>query len=429
MQKIKLTKTVIEALPPATKSREVYQDSADRYLHVIVTKAGGKSYYCIRHFRGKPKYIKIAGCHELSLVEAKRICNAHVTDLVNGIDPTCKTDKDITLKRTIELYIDDRVVKKGETEDVRKTRNRIANNVPIRLLSRPVNEIAKNDIIKLHHAIKDKSGIVAANRTLAALRAAINLLIKRDYDIPKNPASHIEMFPEKSRSRFITQGEVQQFFDALRQSDSEDFKDFVQVALFTSKRRGNVQSMQWSEIDFTSKLWTISGDKTKNNEEDVTVLDDVVIDILNRRKKDQQAKGIKTDYVFYSPLSKDGYYKEPKTAWRNLLKRAKIDNLRMHDLRRTLASWMANNNVSLHMIANILGQKSTGATPVYARFATSPKREAVSKAIADILTAGKLKYDGELKEDEHLRNIQEIVSALTDDPDKTKQVLSYLKGL
>lgn len=429
MHKIKFTKTAIEALPPATKAREVYQDIDDRHFHVLVTKAGGKSYYCIRNFRGKPKYIKIAGFHELSLVEARRECGVFVADLARGIDPTTKTDNNITLRKTIEVYLENRISKRGETKDTRELRQRVANNISLRLMSMPVKDIRRNDMIKLHLSIKDKSGPVLANRMLSTLRAAINLLIKRDYDIPKNPASHIEMFPEKSRSRFIHESEMQQFFTALMDSESEDFKDFVLIALFTSKRPGNVKSAPWSEIHLDSKLWIVPANKTKNGEEDVTVLDDIVVAILKRRKKAQQAKGIKTDYVFYSPLSKDGYYKEPKTAWKNLLKRAKIENLRIYDLRRTLASWLANNNVSLHMIANILGQKSTGATPVYARFATSPKRAAVSKAIADILTAGKLKYDGELKEDEHLRNIQEIVSALTDAPDKTRQVLSYLKSL
>ena len=71
----------------------------------------------------------------------------------------------------------------------------------------------------------------------------------------------------------------------------------------------------------------------------------------------------------------------------HLLRKAELSNLRMHDLRRTLGSYMAMGNQSLQMIGKVLGHKSPTATQIYARMAFDPIREAMEKAQNDMLSA------------------------------------------
>ena len=82
-----------------------------------------------------------------------------------------------------------------------------------------------------------------------------------------------------------------------------------------------------------------------------------------------------------------GHLVEPKRTWHALLRKAEISNLRMHDLRRALGSYMAMGNQSLHMIGKVLGHKSPTATQIYARMAFDPIREAMEKAQNDMLSA------------------------------------------
>ncbi|MCP4051348.1 MAG: site-specific integrase, partial [bacterium] len=281
---------------------------------------------------------------------------------------------------------------------------------------------------QLHSKIRDKVGTHTANRLLQNIRTTFNLLIKHDYNIPQNPATMIDLFKEQSRARYIREDEVERFFTELMKSNNQIFKDFVLIALFTSKRKSNVLAAEWSEIDFNKKLWTVPGEKTKNNDDDVTVLDDTVLEILVRRQKEQKEKKIDTNWIFYSPSSKKGYYADPWHAWRYLLKRANIEDLRIHDLRRTLASWMANQNVSLHMIASVLGQKSTSVTPTYARLSVDPKREAVSNAVAEILKVGKLKLgDNGLEFDNVRKRVQAIAEKLLENNELLDDVEEYIK--
>lgn len=96
--------------------------------------------------------------------------------------------------------------------------------------------------------------------------------------------------------------------------------------------------------------------KTKNKESHTVPLTSLAIDVLKLRKK-----RAKTPFVFPSDGA-DGHYVEPKIAWRQLLKDAKLANLRMHDLRRTMGSYMAMSNQSLPFIGKDLGHKSHTST-------------------------------------------------------------------
>ena len=78
---------------------------------------------------------------------------------------------------------------------------------------------------------------------------------------------------------------------------------------------------------------------------------------------------------------------EPKIAWEHVVKRAKLSDCRMHDLRRTLGSWQAAGGTSLLIIGKSLGHRSESATRIYARLATDPVRESVEKATVAMIDA------------------------------------------
>ena len=80
---------------------------------------------------------------------------------------------------------------------------------------------------------------------------------------------------------------------------------------------------------------------------------------------------------------------EPKTAWKRIIARAGIKDLRIHDLRRTLGSWQAAAGSSLPIIGKSLGHKSLGATQIYARLNLDPVRASVNKATEAMLLAAK----------------------------------------
>ncbi len=141
--------------------------------------------------------------------------------------------------------------------------------------------------------------------------------------------------------------------------------------------------MRWKEIDFDRAEWRIPD--TKNRTPQLVPLVPEVIEILNRRQA-----GSTSDYVF-SGSGKSGHLMEPKKGWQRILKAAKLTNLRIHDLRRTLGSWQARTGASLSVIGKSLNHKSFQSTAIYARLDIDPVRESMNKATDAILIAGKVK--------------------------------------
>ena len=115
-----------------------------------------------------------------------------------------------------------------------------------------------------------------------------------------------------------------------------------------------------------------------------------------RQRKHRRAELRRAEHgaVFALPgVGASGHMVEPKAAWARVLERAKIpagreteDGVVMHDLRRTVGSWLAGQGASLPLIGKALGHSSTAATQVYARLNLDPVRaalERVSAAFAD----------------------------------------------
>jgi len=86
---------------------------------------------------------------------------------------------------------------------------------------------------------------------------------------------------------------------------------------------------------------------------------------------------------------------EPKKAWATIRKRAGLEGVRIHDLRRTLGSWQAIMGSSLQIIGRSLGHKSLQSTEVYARMDLDPVRASVNGAAAAMLQAANGKDGGE----------------------------------
>jgi integrase len=77
---------------------------------------------------------------------------------------------------------------------------------------------------------------------------------------------------------------------------------------------------------------------------------------------------------------KTGHLADPKKAWARILEEAVIDDLRFHDLRRTLGSYQAATGANGYIIGKSLGHRSQQSTAIYARLNLDPVRESVNKA-------------------------------------------------
>jgi integrase len=74
-------------------------------------------------------------------------------------------------------------------------------------------------------------------------------------------------------------------------------------------------------------------------------------------------------------------------AWRRIRETAEAPDARLHDLRRTVGSWLAQSGVSLHLIGHVLNHSSPMVTSVYARLQNESARAALERHAQAVLTA------------------------------------------
>lgn len=223
----------------------------------------------------------------------------------------------------------------------------------------------------------------SANRVLALVRAMYNKARELGFE-GQNPAAGIEKFPEKSRKRFLHGDEMPKFFMALGEELNTTLRDFFLLALYTGARRDNVQAMRWDQLSIERAEWVIPD--TKAGEPQTVYLPEPALAILRERAVDSKS----SEWVFPG-RGKSGHIEEPKLAWARILKRAGIQNLRIHDLRRTLGSWQAATGASLPVIGKSLGHKQQSTTQIYARLDLNPVKQAVDRATAAIAAAAEAK--------------------------------------
>lgn len=371
--KINFTKAALDALPlPSNGKRGYYYDTKTRGLGISITNTGTKSFIVYRWVSGKPERVTLGRYPDLSVEQARRKATEVNATIAKGENPNDRRRADrseITFGSLFSEYMERhaKIHKEAWKEDEGQY-NRYLTSWAKRKLS----NITKTDIQKLHQEIGRDKGHYAANRLHSLLSGLFNKAIEFGLWDKPNPASGIKRFREHSRERFLHADELPRFFESLAQEPNDIIRDYFLISLLTGARRANVQAMRWDQISLQRGEWYIP--RTKNETPQTIPLTEETIIILQRRKETATS-----EFVFPS-TGRAGHLTEPKRGWQRILERAGIDNLRIHDLRRTLGSWQARTGASLAIIGKSLNHKSPQATAIYARLDLDPVRASIEKA-------------------------------------------------
>jgi integrase len=76
-----------------------------------------------------------------------------------------------------------------------------------------------------------------------------------------------------------------------------------------------------------------------------------------------------------------------KRVWDRIRLTAGIHDVRFHDLRRTVGSWLAGSGESLHLIGKVLNHRDVSTTAIYARLNLDPVRQALERNASKMLEA------------------------------------------
>lgn len=383
-ERIKFTQKTIDALPLPETGQKIYYDTDSKDgLCLIASYGGAKTYFMQMYFRGRGVKTKIGSANIMKLAEAKIRAHTLREKAEQGEDPSQERNealRDMTLKQFFDTqYYPRHVLVYTKPKTQAKDETMFRNNL-VSLHSRKMMSITRQDVERLHFDLKDRISLYTANRVVGLLKHMYNKAIEWGYPAHHgNPAVGIKMFREKSRERFLQPDEITRFFAALAEEPNEAFKNYVLLSLFIGQRRQNMLSMRWSNVDLN--LGFVLFPDSKNGDPQRIPLISQALEIL----QDMRTRAT-DDWVFSSRAgSKSGHVEDFHRPWYALLKRANIEDLRFHDLRRTFGSYQAITGASLHIVGKALGDKTSAATQVYARLTMDPVRDSIQRAADKML--------------------------------------------
>jgi integrase len=254
---------------------------------------------------------------------------------------------------------------------------------------KPMAEITAADIEKLHDEIGSTHKFpYRANAMVRYTRPMFKLAIKRKVYNGSNPCEGIELFKETKRTRRLTIDELYRLWQALDAMENDkspynpNYARAVRAMLLTPNRKMEVVDITWEMIDSAEGGFLTD---SKNGEINIPMTK-ALTDLFKcvPRIKDNP-------FVFTSTVKDGGRIStvHPK-AWRWLMKKAGIANLRIHDLRRSVASFALNNiELPLDRIGTLLNHKTLETTKGYAYLEDVSKAkdaERVSAGVIDLAT-------------------------------------------
>ncbi len=434
-QKIKFTDKTLAALPPPESGRAEYIDTELAGLRLRVSATGIKTFCLYRRVKGgDPERVTIGRFPDDLKTEGARAKAAQLNGAIAGGANPAEVKRAHKGEPTFaDLFAEfmDRHAKPNK-RTWRDDEQRYRDYLEKPLGKKKLSKITRQDVAAIHSNLTRDGHPAIANRVKALASAVFSHAVAWGY-LDANPCRGIKGNAERSRDRFLKPHELPRLFASLAEEPNDTFRDLFVLALLTGARRANVRAMRWQDLDLDGALWTVPGEFSKNGEPLHIPLVAEAVALLNLRRE-RVEKGVPYVFPAVNEGSKHGHTSGEQKAWRRILDRdellqlkerieaaggvvrtdlsigralklareqavamkvdttgTRLDDVHVHDLRRSLGSWQARTGASLVVIGKSLGHRSQAATAIYARLDIDPVRQAMETATSAMLEAAGVK--------------------------------------
>ena len=374
MPKQKLSYPFLSNLAAPEKRTEYYDTVVDGLL-VRVTPNGYKTFALAYGTEGK-RYT-IGPFPAIGLAEARDVAKSLKVEIALGKDPQAekvakrKMPKPKSVKDLSEAFKKKHLpnLKQSTRDDYER---RIDNVIVPALGSIPANSLSRYEIIEFLEEIADGDGSpddaapIQSNRVRAVLSSMYSFGVNRGL-AEHNPVLGIKpLGKENRRKRVYDKDEIKDIWEAFEQ-EPEPYQSLFKMLLICGQRSGETRQMRW--VDISNKVWTIPANMTKASRTHHVPLPPMATDLLLHLNK---ING-RSEFVFQSPTLDN----HQPVAWLQkaagrVRDNSGVEDFRLHDLRRTAASYMAELGVERTVLGKLLNHAGLSGdnqvTAIYDRF-------------------------------------------------------------
>lgn len=426
----KITKRSVDALRAPADGYEVLWDSELHGFGLLVTAHGTKSfvvsYYAPGLHRVKRR-VTVGQYGPLTVDDARTAAASLLARVAKGEDPSLeragerRAARDETVANLFKDYLD--FGRAHFSERTIESYDGLGRLYILPAIGRlPVQKVGPRDVARIHLELQKKPH--TANRCVQLIKAFFYWLERRGLFSGTNPARGIELYTETARERFLTVEEMARVGQALRTAETVGLPPAPEHAkksakktrakprarnagmftseilpanpvavaalrflMFTGWREQEAMTLKWSDVNLSTGFATLSHTKTGKS---VRAIGAPAVELI-----DSQARVKGSPYVFPGRDPKQPL-ESVHRVWTAVRHAAGLDDVRLHDLRHSVASFAGGHGYSLFLIGKLLGHKTARSTERYAHLADDARKvvaDTVSETIRVALSPAKARQN------------------------------------
>ena len=378
-ERSKLTDDAVARLRARAREYTVWDRNVPGF-GVRVRPTGGKTWVMLAEAEGRSKRISLGPVSTMAVAEARRACherraNPEPTEPARPVHPVPLL-RDFVEGEWKEAHFD-----RYKASSKKGVRWMLAARLLPAFGNKPLDRIGPAEVRKWFDAYS-RSASGGANKALELLRQILNFAIARGH-LEKNPTQDIRLNRRTRLTRFLSREEIARLhraLDAQTGKGNRQQAEIVRLLLLTGCRKSEIVRLRWSEVRADGLV--LADSKTGPRR--------VPLNSQARRILERQPGGA-SPFVFPSPLDPSRPRSHELPLWRRVRAEAGIEDVRLHDLRHTHASYAVMNGVPVPVVSRMLGHSNVRMTLRYAHIGDreiEAEAERIGAAIATLMGLG-----------------------------------------
>jgi len=386
----RISKRTVDALKSAQQKRDiVIWDNKLPGFGVRMKPSGVISYVIqYRNNHGTSRRYTLGRHGVLTAEEAREMAKDALADVRRGEDPAeskSAAAKDLSVSALCDLYLEEGPAEKPDKKasSWNTDSSNINRHIKPLLGRRKLHSLTRNDIVRFQRDVTGgksatdektgprgraivKGGSGTAARATAVLGAILGFAIKRGLTAG-NPARGVQLNKQRHRERFLSDAEFARLGDALAEAEHNGVNAsaivILRLLILTGARRNEICSLKWDWVDFERTALRLPDSKTGAR---TIPLGAPALEVLASVER-------KPDCEWVFPASRgNGHFDGLPRIWQKIAKAAKLEDVRIHDLRHSFASTSVASGSSIYIVGKILGHTQSRTTERYSHLGADP---------------------------------------------------------
>lgn len=410
MDAIKLTKTVVANARPQTLrytlfdsqvpgfGLRVYPSGAQSWIFEYRPGEGGR--------RVAKKRVTIGKVSDFTPEAARKLADSYRAMVRTGNDPQgdkARQRKAVTVSELATAFLADHVGAKRKASTKAHYEDVLNRLVVPKIGKLKAKDVTRADVARLHLA--NRKTPFQANRILAIVGSMYGFGAKHGL-VPEdtNPARGVERYKEEGRERYLSSEELERLGAAIREAETtgipwtinpdkktkhvpkekqatiigEHAAAALRLLILTGARVGEILNLKWDHVDLERGLLRLPDSKTGQK---TIILNAPALEVLANLSR-SGVYVIAGDSVGADDEKPRSDLKRP---WAMIRQHAKLDGVRLHDLRHNFAAFGAGGGLGLPIIGKLLGHSQPQTTARYAHLDNDPLRRATDSIGATLI--------------------------------------------